>query len=190
MFIRRPLMRSTNRMNVKSISIIHVKLISFFVLLLCCISRACTNGYIDISPFSKFCFLIPYLPNIVIDENLNAENRKTWNEAEAFCNANGGGRLAIFESEYEFNILTSYLRNIYVIREMFRDHTNVLGIYVPGEPDLCPNPTIGCSIWYFGLRRYEDNKFGSFRYSNIYVLLENSYYLIIMQYLERQELII
>ena len=163
-------MRPTNGMNVKSISIIHVKLISFYVLLLCCISTACTNGYTDISPFSKFCYFIPHLPNIVIDENLNAENRKTWNEAEMFCNQNGGGRLAIFESEYEFNLLTSYLRDIYIIREMFRDHTNVLGIYIPDKPGLCPNPTLGCSIWYFGLRRYEDNKFGSFRYSNIYVI--------------------
>ena len=172
----RPLVRPTNGMIVKSISIIHVKLVSFFVLLSSCISKSCTNGYTDISPFSRFCFLIPYLPNIVIDEHLIAENGRTWNEAETFCNASGGGRLAIFESEYEFNILTSYLRNIYVIREMFRDHTNVLGIYIPDKHDLCPNPTMGCSIWYFGLRRYEDNEFGSFRYSNIYVLSNNSYF--------------
>ena len=113
----------------------------------------CPNGYSDIDPGSRYCFLVPYLSNNPINKKLHPNNGKTWVEAQQECQNNAGGQLAAFKYQHELDRVISFFENIYVIREWFRDYTEVYGVYFPGNATLCPEPPIGCALWYFGLKR-------------------------------------
>ena len=118
----------------------------------------------DVDPESKYCFFLPYLqnePNVARDP----DEGKTWIEAEQFCQDFGGGTLARFESESELRTFLYHFQSHYVIRDMFRDQTNVKGVYFPDNSSLCPEPPTGCAIWYFGLKKDTSTK--TFRYYHI-----------------------
>ena len=125
----------------------------------------CINGYMDVDPESKYCFLLLYLQNKPNDEDQRPDEGKTWIEAEKLCQDFGGGTLARFQSQSEFRKLLDHFQSHYVIRDMFRDKTTVRGVYFPDNSSLCPEPPIGCAIWYFGLKKDPSTK--DFRYYHI-----------------------
>ena len=125
----------------------------------------CPSGYSNIDSNSEFCFMIPFMHNNPENSELHPNDGKTWKEAEELCRENVGGHLASFKSEYELQTLISYLKNIYIIQEMFRDQTKALGFYMPENSTLCLEPPQGCALWFFGLRREADEK--EFRYKSI-----------------------
>ena len=150
---------------VNRISFKWVKTALILMLLFAKAHGMCPSGYLDIDSNSEFCFIIPFLHNNPNNVDLHPNNGRTWEEAQELCQENGGGNLASFESEEELEILISFLKNIYIIREMFRDYTKELGFYLPENSTLCPEPPIGCALWYFGLRRNVGTDI--FRYINV-----------------------
>ena len=147
--------------------LLNYKLLTF-ILILMGISPAvygrCRNGYADIDPESKYCYFIPYLKNNQSNDNQHPDAGKSQTEAESFCKTLGGGTLAYFESETELIKLLNYFQSHYVIRDMFRDRTVVRGVYFPDNSSLCPEPPIGCALWYFGLKK--DTSTNIYRYSS------------------------
>ena len=127
--------------------------------------EGCPDGYLDVDPESDNCFLVPYLPNNRNNANLHPNDGKTWTEAQQVCQDTGGGQLAIFQDENELERFLSFFENIYVVRDLYYDHTDVSGLYFPGNTTLCPEPPLGCSSWYFGLKR--DDSTNEYRYENM-----------------------
>ena len=129
----------------------------------------CPDGYLDVDPGSRYCFLIPYMSNNPYNspktQNLPPDNGNTWTEAQQVCQANGGGQLAMFKYELELENFISFFNDIYVVRKLFRDHTDVSGVYFPGNDTLCPAPPLGCALWYFGIKR--DDSTNEYRYENM-----------------------
>ena len=134
------------------------------VLLFSKVVGMCPSGYIDIGANTGFCFMIPFLRNNPNTFELDPGIGKTWDEAQKFCRENGKGNLASFKSKEDMEKLNKYLKNVHVIRRTFRDYTNVTGIYLPENSTVCPEPPIGCALWYVGLRR-------TYRYVNIPIVL-------------------
>ena len=146
------------------------------VFLLPVVNGRCRNGYVDIGPESKYCYFVPYLKNNLNNQNQHPDDGKTWDEANQLCQI-GGGTLAYFESERELNTLLNFFQSHYVIRDMFRDQTVVKGVYFPDNSTLCPEPPLGCAIWYFGL--IKDPSTNTYRYNSIQYnmvgILKNSF---------------
>ena len=136
--------------------LLNYKLLTFILILMRLISAVygrCRNGYTDIDPGSNYCYFIPYLKNNPSNENQHPDAGKSQTEAESFCKTLGGGTLAYFESETDLIKLLNYFQSHYVIRDMFRDQTVVRGVYFPNNSSICPEPPVGCALWYFGLKK-------------------------------------
>ena len=150
--------------NSRDISLKAVKFTLALMFLSTIANGRCPDGYSDIDPESRYCFLVPYLSNDPENED-HGQRLKVWTDAQQECQDTGGGQLAIFEHQDELDRFISFFENFSVVRDLYYDHTDVTGVYFPEDATLCPKPPIGCALWYFGLKR--DDSTNDYRYEYI-----------------------